>query len=745
VPPAEISGSVKTLVAATAALPRLACRLILAGTLALALLAGTRGPAEAANTGFVRTQGPQFALNGAPFFFAGTNAFYLMVSAAWGATNYTDDTLAMAAQLGFSVLRAWAFFDGPDPLALQPAPGVFNEASFRALDYVLFKADQAGVRLLLPLVNGHPADFGGTSQYVAWCAPGQSMLAFYTHPACRQLYKNFVATLLTRVNTYTGRRYLDDPTVFAWELANEPELPDNLDPSGQSIRAWVAEMAAFIKALDPNHLVGTGESGFDVSAAGYSPVGATYGNQAWLFNGIKGVAFAQNSADPNVDFASIHLYPEYWNLAPQAGAAWIADHARLARSLGKPLVLGEFGASQDAAATYASWLQTVDTEQVGGALVWQLMCPACFGMRDQFGVAYPPASPVSNRLAQAAATANAKSGGPAGPGAPPGSPPEPPAPPAPGTMPFGVFVAAGNVDGSGASELVTGAGAGGSPHVRVFRADGTDFGVGFMAYDPAFGGGVRVAVCDVDGDGVADIITAAGPGAYPHVRVFSLAGGLHDIASFLAYDASFRGGVFVACGDIDGDGRAEIVTSPGAGGGPHVRVWRLAGPTPVEVVGFFAFDAGFTGGVQVAVGDLDGDGRADIVAGAGPGGGPHVRAFTLAGGVRELASFFAYDPAFLGGVYVAAADLGGDGRAEIVTGAGGGGGSHVRVFTGTGADTGMGFFAYDPSFTGGVRVGIVDVGGGGRSIVTAPGPGGGPNIRLFNPNGTPSSTDFMAY
>ncbi len=94
-----------------------------------------------------------------------------------------------------------------------------------------------------------------------------------------------------------------------------------------------------------------------------------------------------------------------------------------------------------------------------------------------------------------------------------------------------------------------------------------------------------------------------------------------------------------------------------------------------------------------------------MVLGAGPGGGPHVRALRFLGPglpVQELASFFAYAPAFAGGVFVAAGNVTGDGRAEIVTGAGGGGGPHVRVFTGTGADTAIGFFAYDPAFQGGV-------------------------------------------
>lgn len=186
------------------------------------------------------------------------------------------------------------------------------------------------------------------------------------------------------------------------------------------------------------------------------------------------------------------------------------------------------------------------------------------------------------------------------------------------------------------------------------------------------------------------------------------------------FDPSFRGGVTVAAGDVTGDGRPELVVGARAGGGPQVKVFD--GSTPSELASFFAFDPAFRGGVRVATGDLNGDGAADIIAGAGPGGGPHVKVFN--GKTRaELASFFAYDPTFAGGVFVAAGDMNGDGVDDIITGAGAGAEPHVKVFDGVSQEPLASFFPYGASFAGGVRVASGDLDGDGTAeIAVAPGP-----------------------
>ena len=192
-----------------------------------------------------------------------------------------------------------------------------------------------------------------------------------------------------------------------------------------------------------------------------------------------------------------------------------------------------------------------------------------------------------------------------------------------------------------------------------------------------------------------------------------------------------------------GIGRSGTILAVGAdqGGGPRVQVKDAA--TQAVLFDRFVYVPTFTGGVRVATGDVNGDGVADVIVGAGYGGGPHVQVFD---GVtfQPIANFFAYENTFRGGMYVAAGDLDGDGKAEIITGVGLGGGPLVKVFDGTGRQL-SGFFAYDPNFRGGVRVGAGDVNGDGNDdIVTGAGPGGGPHIKVFNAGNLALLDQFLA-
>jgi FG-GAP repeat len=294
--------------------------------------------------------------------------------------------------------------------------------------------------------------------------------------------------------------------------------------------------------------------------------------------------------------------------------------------------------------------------------------------------------------------------------------------------------------------VLTGPDTGAGPNVKGFLLDGTQQ-VSFLAFDPSFTGGVRVGAGDVNGDGTADIVTGAGPGsAGGHVKVFD--GGTQALLrSFLAYDLAFAGGVYVAAGDVNSDGKADIVTGAGAGApGGHVKIFD--GQTGALLNSFFAFDLGFTGGAHVAAGDVNGDGVSDIVVGAGPGSvGGHVKVFD--GSTQALLhTFLAYGPSFAGGIFVAAGDVNGDGFSDIVTGAGDGApGGHVKAFSGIDTSLLRSFLAFDLGFTGGARVAAGDVNGDGISdIVVGAGPGSvGGHVKVFDGGTLALIGSFLAY
>jgi uncharacterized protein YkwD len=273
-----------------------------------------------------------------------------------------------------------------------------------------------------------------------------------------------------------------------------------------------------------------------------------------------------------------------------------------------------------------------------------------------------------------------------------------------------------------------GAGADGGPQVIAYDAVTGQVKYSFFAYSSAFRGGVRVATGDVTGDGYDDIITAPGPGGGPDIKVFDGRTG-QLVREWMAYESSFTGGVYLAVGDVNGDGKADVITGTGVGGGPVVKVWDGASGQLLKV--FAAYDPAFRGGATVAAGDVNGDGRADIITGTGPGGGPHVKVFD--GRTFGLVSqFMAFDSAFRGGVTVAAGDVNGDGRADIVAGAGPGGGPNVRVFDGTSLAMLQNFNAFPGGFAGGVSVATADLDGDGRAdLVVGSGAGMGAQIREF--------------
>ena len=256
-----------------------------------------------------------------------------------------------------------------------------------------------------------------------------------------------------------------------------------------------------------------------------------------------------------------------------------------------------------------------------------------------------------------------------------------------------------------------------------------------------FTGGAQVAVGDVNGDGVEDVIVAANAGGGPQINVYDGSTG-QLIRSFYGMAAGFTGGVYVAAGDVAGTGYADIIVGAGAGGGPQVNIFD--GLTGQLVRSFDAFAANFTGGVRVATGKVMGDGNEDIIAAAGPGGGPQVTIFDGKGG-QMLASFYAFAAGFTGGVSVAAGDLYGSGHDDIVVGAGQGGGPQVAVFDMASRQLLASFYAMDPSFRGGINVAVGESTTGRPTIEAGAGPGGGPQVTAFDAQTLALLGSFFAY
>jgi len=219
----------------------------------------------------------------------------------------------------------------------------------------------------------------------------------------------------------------------------------------------------------------------------------------------------------------------------------------------------------------------------------------------------------------------------------------------------------------------------------------------FLAYEPGFRGGVRVALGDVTGDGLEEIITAPGPGRVGEIRVFRQDGTELVAYRTLPFGPAWRGGVEVSAGDVDGDGRDDIVAARSRGTG-EVRVFASrdeADPIPdLPIVQFLPFGRRHVGGATVTVADVGSfaggtlvdaaapDGRLEIVVGSGPGTRATVRVFDVSAAARPVATILPLTPRLRGGVAVAAGRVTGSELDDIIVTAGRGGRTAVEVYDG---------------------------------------------------------------
>lgn len=261
----------------------------------------------------------------------------------------------------------------------------------------------------------------------------------------------------------------------------------------------------------------------------------------------------------------------------------------------------------------------------------------------------------------------------------------------------------GDVSGDGFEELIVGSGPGVEPWIKIFNYQGRLLRQ-FLAFDSNFRGGLNLAVADLDGDGVAEIVVTAASAGLGEVKIFDGHGRLQR--SFLVDNINWRGGLSLAVGDFSGDRQKEIAVGYGPGSEPQIRIFSSMGK-PISI--FLAYEKTFRGGVNVAAGNLDGragGNKTEIIVAPGSGREPLIKIFDNRAVLKK--QFLAFGKNWQGGVNVGVRDLNNDGLAEIITAARPGAAPHVRVFNGQG-EVLESFYAWPQDFSGGVNVGIINI------------------------------------
>ncbi|KAI5781014.1 glycoside hydrolase superfamily [Peziza echinospora] len=343
--------------------------------------------------GFVTTDGTKFQLDGKDFYFAGSNAYYFPFN------NNEDDVykgLTAAKKAGLKVFRTWGFYDKNatfDPLGLPQYGGEgagpsdvyfqswdkgvptinYGPNGLQAFDKVVRAAEKTGIKLVVALTNNW-ADYGGMDVYTVNLG-GQYHDDFYRLPKIKAAYKNYLKAFINR--------YKSSKAIMSWQLANEPRcgadgkrnLPRSTTCDHKVMTSWVKEMSAYVKSLDPHHLVSTGGEGeFNFA-----------GNEDWAYSSGDGGDFYAELELPNVDYGTFHLYPDWWSKTSKWGTQWIIDHATAQKKVGKPVVLEEYGwltdelrleylgkvSNETRIAVIGEWQRTAVKHKLAGTQYWQ--------------------------------------------------------------------------------------------------------------------------------------------------------------------------------------------------------------------------------------------------------------------------------------------------------------------------------------------------------------------------------------
>jgi mannan endo-1,4-beta-mannosidase len=345
---------------------------VLLTVLGLIVIVCTQLVAARANDGFIGTNGTQFVRNGKPFYIAGVNNHYLTFGSAGEVTRVLDDAVTLHVNVVRTFIQPvigsldgritptiWDWKSKADASNLG-VNGVYmiywdtargdmgiNEGpnGLQRLDFLLQEARRRNLMLIIAFLDFW-AYTGGAQQMRAWYGSRDQYTFFFEDPRTKQHYKEWVRHVLNRLNSISGIRYKDDPTIFAWELMNEP----NIRPSSL-YNSWVTEMTAYVKSIDSNHLVSSGHANVREKLSDLSI--------------------------PTMDFGTWHGYPLYYNLTPAQFDALIDEFCAIGRAHRKPVLLEEFGfarSNRDQPAAYRMWLETLHRNpDCAGWLVWRLV------------------------------------------------------------------------------------------------------------------------------------------------------------------------------------------------------------------------------------------------------------------------------------------------------------------------------------------------------------------------------------
>ena len=326
----------------------------------LLFLLGACAPKPAEHSFIKVNADGQFVRDGKPYYFVGTNFWYGAILGSEGEGGNRErlhKELDFLKSIGINNLRVLVGADGENGIktrvepSLQVAPGVYNDTILAGLDYFMNELRERDMTAVLYLNNSWEWS-GGYSVYLQWSGHGDAVVPavdgwpaymeyvkqFPQSDSAKALFANHVNYIVSRTNRYNQIKYVDDPTIMSWQIGNEPRAFS--DENKEPFARWMADVAAQIKSLDPNHMVSSGSEG------------------SWGCEMDMNL-FEKIHADPNINYLNIHIWPYIWSwvkadslkeLLPRAKEntkKYIDDHMVIARKYSKPIVLEEFGFPRD--------------------------------------------------------------------------------------------------------------------------------------------------------------------------------------------------------------------------------------------------------------------------------------------------------------------------------------------------------------------------------------------------------------